>query len=126
MLKILVLAIVGNKAKGRISKRVFQENKTPNFPKNKHFLPPDTHNEIRSFALLTTQCLTLEPGANLFEEFMQLYSHHPHSADVFELIGQYEEVSESELFSDLILNCMYCAERSRCQINLLSVLFLTK
>ena len=30
---------VGNKAKGRISKRVFQENKgAPNFPKNEHFL----------------------------------------------------------------------------------------
>ena len=33
------LYFVGNKAQGRISKRVFQENKTPNFPKNKHFLP---------------------------------------------------------------------------------------
>ena len=29
---------VGNKAKGRISKRMFQENSTPNFPKNEHFL----------------------------------------------------------------------------------------
>ena len=27
----------GNKAKGRISKRVFQDSK---FPKNKHFVPP--------------------------------------------------------------------------------------
>ena len=34
---------VGNKAKGRISKRVFQENKARQiFPKNEHFLPPDT------------------------------------------------------------------------------------
>ena len=29
---------VGNKVNGRISKRVFQENKTPNFPKNEYFL----------------------------------------------------------------------------------------
>ena len=36
--------IVGNKAKGRISKRVFPESKAcQNFRKNKHFLPPDTH-----------------------------------------------------------------------------------
>ena len=34
---------VGNKAKGRILKRVFQEKKTSSFPKNEHFLPPDTH-----------------------------------------------------------------------------------
>ena len=31
--------LVGNKAKGWISKWVFQENKLPNFPKNKYFLP---------------------------------------------------------------------------------------
>ena len=41
---------VGNKAKGRISKRVFQEKQSkPNFPKHEHFLPPDTH--IRKFGL---------------------------------------------------------------------------
>ena len=35
---------VGSKAKGRISKRVLQENKSmPNFVKNKYFLPRDTH-----------------------------------------------------------------------------------
>ena len=35
---------VGNKAKGQISKRVFQENKACQiFLKNEHFLPPDTH-----------------------------------------------------------------------------------
>ena len=34
---------VGNKAKGRITKRVFQENKThQTFRKNKYFLAPDT------------------------------------------------------------------------------------
>ena len=33
--------IVGNKAKGRISKRVFQENNARQiFRKNEHFLPP--------------------------------------------------------------------------------------
>ena len=45
-------SFVGNKAKGRISKRVLEENKACqiNFPKNQHFLPPplDTH----TFALL--------------------------------------------------------------------------
>ena len=34
----------GIKAKGQISKRVFQENKTGQiFRKNERFLPPDTH-----------------------------------------------------------------------------------
>ena len=38
------LKFVGNKAKGRISKRVFQENKARQiFRKNERFLPPDTH-----------------------------------------------------------------------------------
>ena len=73
---------IGNQAKGRISKRASQENKAPNFPKNEHFLAPDTHTyvslsgswncsffgkfdvfcflvtpafEIRSFALLPTK-----------------------------------------------------------------------
>ena len=34
---------VGNKVKGRISKRVFQKQSTPNFPKNEHFLHPGMH-----------------------------------------------------------------------------------
>ena len=35
---------VNIKAKGQISKWVFQENKArPNFSKNERFLPPDTH-----------------------------------------------------------------------------------
>ena len=34
---------VGNKAKERISKRVFQKQSTSNFPKNEHFLHPDMH-----------------------------------------------------------------------------------
>ena len=39
--------IVVNKPIGRISKRVFQEKKsTPHFPKNKHFLSPDTHTYV--------------------------------------------------------------------------------
>ena len=37
------LQFVGNKAKGRIAKRMFQEYKTPNSPKNEHFLPTDMH-----------------------------------------------------------------------------------
>ena len=35
--------LVGNKPKRRISKRVFQEQSTPNFPKNEHFVPFDTY-----------------------------------------------------------------------------------
>ena len=38
------LQILGNKAKGRISKRVLQENKARQiFQKNEHLLTPDTH-----------------------------------------------------------------------------------
>ena len=41
--------LVGNKAKGRISKLVLQENKARQiFKKNEHFLPPDTHNILVS------------------------------------------------------------------------------
>ena len=53
-----ILYIVGNKAKGRISKRVFQESKArQNFRKKKNIsYPPDTHT---FFALLpTTYSLT--------------------------------------------------------------------
>ena len=42
--------IVGNKAKGRISTRVFQENKSRQFSKNEHFLPPDTENFSENLA----------------------------------------------------------------------------
>ena len=45
--KVMMFNYVGefvdNKAKGRISKWVLQENSTPNFPRNEHFLLPDTH-----------------------------------------------------------------------------------
>ena len=34
--------LVGNNAKGRISKRVLRENNAPNLPKNGYFLPRDT------------------------------------------------------------------------------------
>ena len=37
---------VGNKAKVRISKRMSQENSTPNFPKNEHDLPRDGHTYV--------------------------------------------------------------------------------
>ena len=37
-----VLVFVSHKAKGRISKRVFQENKARQVPKNEHFLLLDT------------------------------------------------------------------------------------
>ena len=41
------LSFLGNKAKGRISKRVFQENKARRiFRTNEHFLPPDTHTHV--------------------------------------------------------------------------------
>ena len=49
MQRQIVGYIVGNKAKGRISKRVFQENKARQiFRKNEHFLPPDTHTYVFS------------------------------------------------------------------------------
>ena len=39
---------VGNKVKGGIWKRVFQENKARHiFHKNEQFLPPDTHTHVR-------------------------------------------------------------------------------
>ena len=42
--------IVGNKAKGRISERVFQENKARQiFQKTNVFLPPDTHTYVLLF-----------------------------------------------------------------------------
>ena len=45
-----------NKAKGRISKRVFQDNKTRQiFGKNEHFLPPDTHTQIRGLEMFVFQ-----------------------------------------------------------------------
>ena len=54
-------SFVGNKAKGRISKRVLEENKACqiNFPKNQHFLPPPPppppwYAHVRPFALLPT------------------------------------------------------------------------
>ena len=53
------LYIVGNKAKGRISKRVFQENKAPNFSKTKRqyllikFFFLQVNNEV-VFILTTT------------------------------------------------------------------------
>ena len=37
---------VSNKAKGRISKRVFQKTKHAEFSKNEHFLPHDTHTYV--------------------------------------------------------------------------------
>ena len=41
---------VGNKAKGRISKKcVTRKQSATNFPKNEHFLPPDTHPQNRHF-----------------------------------------------------------------------------
>ena len=47
---------VGSKAKGRISKRVLQENKSmPNFVKNKYFLPRYTH-----------RCVCVSRGENFF------------------------------------------------------------
>ena len=44
-----IMEIVGNKAKGRISKQVFQENSIPNFSKNEHFLLPDTHTYVQNY-----------------------------------------------------------------------------
>ena len=49
-------SFVGNKAKGRISKRVLEENKACqiNFPKNEHFPPPPHLIRTRSpFCVIT-------------------------------------------------------------------------
>ena len=44
---------VGNKVKGRFSKRVLQENKTREiFRKNEHFLPSDTDTYVISVCFL--------------------------------------------------------------------------
>ena len=44
---ILFSCLVGNKAEGRISKRVFQEKKARQiFLKNENFLSPDTHTYV--------------------------------------------------------------------------------
>ena len=45
--KKIYVYIVGKKAKGRILKREFQENKARQiFRKNENFLPPDTHTYV--------------------------------------------------------------------------------
>ena len=51
MLKISVNKFVGNKVKGQISKRVLQS--APNFPKNEHFLPPDTQKYLGAKNILS-------------------------------------------------------------------------
>ena len=51
---------VSNKAKGRISKRVFQENSTSNFRKNEHFIPRDTHTYV---------CVSQGKECSFFREF---------------------------------------------------------
>ena len=57
---------VGNKAKGRLSKRVFQEKQsTPNFPQNEHFFPPDTHTHMYVCILEGKKC-------SLFGKFGEL------------------------------------------------------
>ena len=46
---------VGNKAnlkRANLKTEVTRKQSTPNFPKNKHFLPPDTYTVLR-FALLS-------------------------------------------------------------------------
>ena len=30
---------------------------------------------------------------DMFSEFMELYSNHPHSGDIFELVDNYEQVN---------------------------------
>ena len=55
-----------NKAKGRISKRVFKKKQsTPNFPKNEHFLLPDTYTYV---------CVSGGKKCSLFGTFGVLFS----------------------------------------------------
>ena len=42
-MSVSITKLVGNKAKERMSKRVSRKQSMPNFPKNEHFLYPDTH-----------------------------------------------------------------------------------
>ena len=44
--------LLGYKDKKRIPKRVLQEQSTPNFPKNEHFVPPDTYTHASFFGKL--------------------------------------------------------------------------
>ena len=55
MPKISLNKFVGNKVKGQISKRVLQS--APNFPKNKHFLPPDTQKYLGAKNILSSENL---------------------------------------------------------------------
>ena len=59
---------VGNKAEGRISKWVLQEKQsTSNFPKNQHFLSPDTH---------TNECFKKTKHAKFSEIFLTPWYAH--------------------------------------------------
>ena len=59
--------VVGNKAKGRMSKQ--RKQSTPNFPKNKHFLLSDnTRFEIRRFALLERKFCNNFPFSNSYRK----------------------------------------------------------
>ena len=56
--------IVGNKVHWRILKRAEQENKTQNFPKSKHILPPDSH---------TCVCLSVGKKCLLFRKIWRAW-----------------------------------------------------
>ena len=60
MILIRKCFFVGNKAKGRISRK----QSTPNFPKNEHFLPPDTHKYV---------CVAGDKKCSFFGKFGVLY-----------------------------------------------------
>ena len=63
----IIVQLVGNKTKRvNLKTGVARKQSTPNFPKNEHFLPPDTHmyvcvSECKkcSFFVLPAKCLTL-------------------------------------------------------------------
>ena len=62
------LHFVGNKAKGRISKRVFQDNKARQIFRKTNIsypLVPGTHFEIRPFALLPKNSYFMKSLSNL-------------------------------------------------------------
>ena len=73
--------IVGNKAKGRISKRVFQENNARQiFRKNEHFLPPQFYiflnaNERK---LVGSETIYMFPiNKYLFSCILNIYNFEP-------------------------------------------------
>ena len=55
--------------------------------------------DISNHAILLEKDPAMEGAGDLFEEFMQLYSKHPHSSDVFNLVEEYESACRNKVKS---------------------------